>query len=119
MLADLLLSSLALCALKPPPSPWFCWFLQKKTRPNTGKVLSCCDPGVGSISGLRFAGKLGFFLLQTFCARKQGSQTNISSLTPFLFFAVQQGSCGFNFCVFWEHAFPTGTLQQHPKAERW
>jgi len=32
VLADLLLGSLALYALKPPPSPLFFWFLQKKTR---------------------------------------------------------------------------------------
>lgn len=38
----------------------------------------------GSVGGLSFSTKSAFLLLQTLCARKQGGQTDICSLTPSL-----------------------------------
>lgn len=86
-------------------------------RPNTGKVPNCHNCECGQHQWAEFYWKAALLLLQTVCARKQGSQANICSLTPFLFTA-QRGLCGFDFSVFWEPAFATGTLQQDPKAER-
>lgn len=117
-LADLLLSSLALCALKPPPSPCSVGFFNRKRHQTLGRYQAATIPECGQHQWAEFFWKAGLLLLQALCARKQGSQANICSPTPFLLFAAQRGLCGLGFSVFWEPAFPTGTLQQHPKAER-
>lgn len=117
-LADLLLSSLALCALEQPPSPCSVGFFNRKRDQTLGKYQAATISECGQHQWAEFYWKVGLLLLQTLCARKQGSQANICSLPAFLLFAAQQGLCGLGFSVFWERAFATGTLQQHPEAER-